>query len=77
MKKKHDTHLPSRDILSELLINNTADGHQIAITGHFRAVVNPQVIFKVLAVKKRVFTCTSKTNNVQQIIKRSDSPKFQ
>lgn len=43
------SHLPSWDILSELLIDDATDGHEEGIAGHLSSVVHPQIVFKILA----------------------------
>lgn len=49
--EKQDTwsYLPSRYILSELFIDDTANGHDEGMIGQFRSIVHPQVVLKVLA----------------------------
>lgn len=43
------SHLPSWDILSELLVDDATNGHEVSIAGHLRSVVDPQVVLKILA----------------------------
>lgn len=43
------SYLPRWDILPELLVDDATNGHEVGIAGHFRSVVHPQVVLKVLA----------------------------
>lgn len=43
------SYLPSGDILSELLIDDATDGHEVGIAGHLFSVIHPQVVLKILA----------------------------
>lgn len=43
------SYLPSWDILSELLVNDATNGHEVGIAGHLSSVVHPQVVLKILA----------------------------
>lgn len=45
------TYFPSRDIFSELLIDDATDGHEVGIAGNFFSVIHPQVILEILAVE--------------------------
>lgn len=42
------SYLPSWDILSELLVDNATNGHEVGIAGHLCSVVHPQVVLKIL-----------------------------
>ena len=42
-------YLPSWDILSELLIDDATNGHQVGIAWHLCSVVHPKVVLKILA----------------------------
>lgn len=43
------SYLPSWDILSELLIDDATNGHQVGIARHLGSVVHPKVVLKILA----------------------------
>lgn len=47
------SYLPSWNILSELLVDDAADGHEVGIAGHLGSVVHPQVVLKILAAMMR------------------------
>ncbi len=51
INQQFNTNLPRGNIFPKLLIDDTADGHQVAVGGGFRGVVRPQVVLQVLAVK--------------------------
>lgn len=46
-------YLPSRYILSELFIDDAANGHDEGMIGHFRSIVYPQVVLKVLTKRSK------------------------
>lgn len=47
------SYLPSGDILSEFLVDDAANGHEVCIAGHLSSVVHPQVVLKILAERRK------------------------
>lgn len=43
------SHLPSWDVLSEFLVDDAANGHEVGVAGHLGSVVHPQIVLKILA----------------------------
>lgn len=49
-----NSYLPSWDILSEFLIHNATNRHEEGIARHFRSIVHPKVVLKILAERWKI-----------------------